>query len=117
MREDVKLKLLEIAERVEAQVWMHRDDGNLSVDELRHEKVRKIEEIAEMLGMWLNEEVTVILSDGEKTTMELREVIKKHGFSWDKKERKWYRKMSGVEAERIVNDEDLKGLSIKVERR
>jgi len=110
------LKLLEIAERIEAQVWMHRDDENMSVDELRQAKIEKIKEIAEKLEKWLiGKEVTVVISDGVRKTMELRETIKKHGFSWDKKERKWYKKMSMEEAEKVMGDASLKGLSIKME--
>ena len=129
-RVNYRLKLLEIAESLEGKIWENRDDPNLTIDELRTIRTEGILATAAAFEKWILRDVKadtpaadrgnspvcrVIITDGEKRSYDVKDVLKEMGFYWDKSERAWIAEVSKDEAGAIIASRSLDGLSIRVE--
>ena len=129
-RVNYRLKLLEIAESLEGKIWANRDDPNLTIDELRTIRTEGILATAAAFEKWILRDVKtdtpdtdrgnspvcrVIITDGEKRSYDVKDVLKEMGFYWDKSERAWVTEVPKDEAGAIIASRSLDGLSIRVE--
>ena len=129
-RVNYRLKLLEIAESLEGKIWENRDDPNLTIDELRTIRTEGILATAAAFEKWILRDVKadtpaadrgnspvcrVIITDGEKRSYDVKDILKEMGLHWDAQKKAWVGNFTKEDAGAVITARELDGLSIRVE--
>ena len=129
-RINYRLKLLELAITIEEQIPPPPTDKGARLDVIRAAKLEVIKSTAAELEEWIlrdvkdaatttaappGEHCKIIITDGEKRSYDVKDILKEMGFIWDKSARAWIAEVSKDEAGAIIASRSLDGLTIKVE--
>jgi len=129
-RINYRLKLLELAITIEEQIPPPPTDKGARLDVVRAAKLEVIKNTAAELEEWILQDTknaaaapttppggycTIIVTDGEKRSYDVKDILKEMGFIWDKSARAWIAEVPKDEAGAIIASRSLDGLTIKVE--
>ena len=130
-RVNYRLKLLEIAAAVEAQIPPPPTDKGARLDVVRAAKIEVIKGTAAELEEWVLRDVKsedmaaeksgqngteITVTDGTERSYSHKEELKNLGFHWDKEKKAWIGNFPNDDIIDIMSSPALKGLTVTTQK-